>query len=262
MLRALDASKSGMMAMQDKLDAISNNIANVNTQGYKRVDVSFQDLVYQTLNKKGYPVTTAAANTSLAGVGVKSTQLSRDNSQGDVVNTGVLTDIAIDGQGYFAVKLSNGSTGYTRAGSFNIDGSGNVVDNSGNKLEISYSAGGNAAVTAAGGFTKENFKVAQDGTVSLTSNGKDTKVGNINLYNAVGDNSMISSGQDIYTPMPGTTMYKVTNSNIMQGYTENSNVDISTEMTEMIMTQRAFDMSSTAIKNSDEMWSLINNMKK
>lgn len=262
MLRAFDASKSGMMAMQDKLDAISNNIANVSTQGYKRADISFQDLVYQTLNKKGYPVTTAGANTSLAGVGVKSTELSRDNSQGDVVNSGISTDIAIDGEGYFAVKLPNGSTGYTRAGSFNIDQRGNIVDQSGNSLDISYSAGGKAAVTAAGGFTKGNFKVGQDGTVTLSRNGTDTKVGNINLYNAVGDNSMMSSGQNIYVPKPGSTMYKVTNPNMLQGFTENSNVDISTEMTEMIMTQRAFDMSSTAIKNSDEMWSLINNMKK
>ena len=94
MLRALDASKSGMMAMQDKLDAISNNISNVNTNGYKRVDVSFQDLVYQTLNKKGYPVTAAAANTSLEGLGVRATQLLRDNSQGELNNTGVATDIA------------------------------------------------------------------------------------------------------------------------------------------------------------------------
>jgi flagellar basal-body rod protein FlgG len=262
MLRAFDASKSGMMAMQDKLDAISNNIANVNTDGYKSVDLSFQDLVYQTLNKRGNPVTTAAANASLEGVGTRSTQLTRDNSQGDVVNSGNSTDIAIDGPGYFAVKLLDGSTGYTRAGTFNIDATGNIVDNSGNKLEINYSAGGNAAVKAAGGFNRDNFKVSLDGTVLLTKNGADTKVGNINLYNAVGDNSMMSAGQDIYVPKPGIAMFKVTNSSIMQGYTENSNVDISKEMSEMIMIQREFDMSSTAIKNSDEMWGLINNMRK
>lgn len=262
MFRALDASKSGMMAMQDKLDAISNNIANVSTDGYKKVDVSFQDLVYQTLNKKGYPVTTAAANKSLQGLGVKSTQWLRDNTQGELTNTAVTTDIAIDGQGYFAVKLKDGSTGYTRAGEFNIDGNGDIVDKSGNQLNINFTANGRQAVNAAGGFTSDNFKVSQNGTVSIEQKGIITKVGNIDLYNAVGDNSLISSSQNIFVPMPGTTMYKVTDPNMLQGFTENSNVDISEEMTEMIMTQRAFDMSSSAIKNSDEMWSLINNMRK
>jgi flagellar basal-body rod protein FlgG len=168
----------------------------------------------------------------------------------------------VDGQGYFAVKLQDGSTGYTRAGSFIIDGSGNVCDKSGHQLDINLTNAGAAAVSSAGGFTQNNFKVAQDGTVSIEQNGTATKVGNIDLYDAIGQDSMLSSGENIYVPKPGTTMYKVANPNMMQGYTENSNVDIAKEMTEMIITQRAFDMSSTAIKNSDEMWSLINNMRK
>lgn len=262
MFRALDASKSGMMAMQDKLDAISNNIANVSTDGYKKVDVSFQDLVYQTLNKKGYPVTTAAANKSLQGLGVKSTELLRDNTQGELTKTSVTTDIAIDGQGYFAVKLKDGSTGYTRAGEFNIDGNGDIVDKSGNQLDINFTAKGKQVVSAAGGFTPDNLKVAQDGTISINKNGAITKVGNIDLYNAVGDNSLVSAGENTFVLKPGATMYKVTDPNMLQGFTENSNVDISEEMTEMIMTQRTFDMSSSAIKNSDEMWGLINNMRK
>lgn len=262
MLRALDASKSGMMAMQEKLDAISNNIANINTDGYKRVDVSFQDLVYQTLNKTGYPVTASGADNSLAGVGVKATEWLRDNTQGNLINTGSPTDIAVDGQGYFSVKLQDGSTGYTRGGAFTIDGNGNIIDKSGHQLDISFTDEGAVSFSAAGGFTTNSLKVSQDGTVSIDQNGTVTKVGNINLYEAVGQNSMLPSGQNIYVPKQGTNMYKVSDPNMLQGFTENSNVDIAKEMTEMIMTQRAFDMSSSAIKNSDEMWSLINNMRK
>lgn len=261
MLRALYNSRSAMSAEQEKLDAISNNIANVNTEGYKREDVDFQDLVYETLNRKGYPVSNSTNKDPLTGTGVKASPWIRDNSQGRLENTGIGTDIAIDGEGYFKVITGDKSPAYERSGSFNINANGNIVDKNGNYLEINFTPDGQARLADEGGFKLNNFQIKEDGTVLLKQGNNLNEIGKINVYNVIGDDSMTSIGENLYVPKPGTNVFTVGNSDLLQGFIESSNVDIGKEMTDMIMAQRAFEMGSTGVKTADEMWGLINNMR-
>jgi len=242
-----------MMAQQEKLDSISNNLANVNTEGYKRVDVSFKDLVYETLKRDGYPTTGKQAE-PLNGTGVRASGWLRDNGQGSLQETGLNTDLAIDGEGYFRVTLADGSKAYTRSGSFTIDSSGTLVDKNGNRLDVEYSG---EKVS----FDKGNFSVDKAGSITLNENGKLTNVGKINLHNFVGQDTMASVGESLYVPKAGAQGYTVTDSNINQGYVEASNVDIAREMTDMIVTQRAFELGSRGLKTADEMWGIANNLR-
>ena len=253
MLSALWNSKSGMQAMQDKMDSISNNIANVSTNGYKKVDMGFSDLLSETFGRNGYPTNVNNGNTPYTGTGVKSDEWIMDNKQGDLNETDVDTDLAIDGKGYFAVTLSDGTTAYSRAGDFSLDAKGQLVDGNGNRLKIDYT--GNAT-----SLEKDNFKVSEDGKIYTKDGNKN--IGKISLYNVVGDDSPVPIGDNLYSFKSGSQVYKVSNSSIKQGFTEMSNVDIGTEMTDLIVAQRAFQLNSKGLQTADEMMSMINNMKK
>jgi len=260
-LRALWNSKSAMAAQQEKLDCISNNIANVNTDGYKREGVNFQDLVYEKLNRLGYPTSPNAKSPQLNGVGVKIGSVVRDNSQGDLMQSSSNTDLAIDGKGYYRVIRPDGSYAYERNGNFNIDSLGRLVDKIGNILDIDYTQEGNN-INNSGGISSDNFSVNQNGEISVKKNTDNIAYGKINIYNSVGDNSMISAGNNLYIPKTGSNIYVENDSNVLQGYKEISNVDISKEMTDIIIAQRSFELSSKGINTADEMWGLINNMKR
>jgi flagellar basal-body rod protein FlgG len=263
MLRIFWNGRSAMNAEQEKLDSISNNIANVNTVGYKSEDVSFQDLVYETIKRTGYPTNANNKNQILNGTGVKASQWIRDNSQGTLSQTGAKTDMAIDGEGYFRVTLPNGTKAYERAGSFNVDNSGTIVDKNGNRLDISFTPAGTSLFNSGTVFTANNFSVKQNGEIYVNDNNNNSVLyGKINLYNTVGQNALNSIGDNLYVPKPGAKINITTNGNILQGYLEGSNVDIAKEMTDMIIAQRAFQLGSSALKTGDEMWGLINSMKK
>lgn len=262
MLRILNNGRSAMIAQQEKLDAISNNIANVNTEGYKRMDVSFQDLVNETLQRKGYPVTENGQRVidPSTGTGVKATDPIRDDRQGSLEETNTKTDLAIDGPGFFRVTLRDGSKAYTRNGSFNVDGAGNLVDKNGNKLD--YTA------IADFKFSGDNFAVLDNGEIRNTTT--DEVVGKIDLYNVRGQDSLKSIGSNLYQvatrmnnnqQVPTETPFTVKDSNIKQGYVEMSNVDVASEMADMIMTQRAFELGSRGIKTADDMWGMVNNLR-
>jgi len=264
-LRLLWNSQSSMAAQQEKLDAISNNIANINTNGYKKLDANFKDLVYETLDRKGYPVTKPAAGKALLqnGTGVRVGEWTRDSTQGSLTETTLSTDLAIDGSGYFEVTLPDSSKAYTRAGNFLADSAGNIVDESGNRLSI-VDGQGNDINTANGPykFTANNFTVDSNGTVSLKNGTTQGAVGQIKISNFVGDSSMISVGDNLFALKPGQAVTQSNDYSVMQGYLELSNVDISTEMTDMLITQRAFQLSSTTLKTADEMWQMANNLRK
>lgn len=268
MLRILWSSKSAMMAQQDKLDNISNNIANVNTDGYKKTDVSFRDLVYENLNRNGYPNSKESYN----GTGVRTGEWSRDISQGNLSQTGENTDLAIDGQGYFMIQLPDKNadgtykTAFARNGSFNVDGEGNIVDKNGNKLAITFISNSESD----NHFTQDSFKVDEKGRVFNTIDGNEKEVGKINLYNVVSQDSLKSIGENLYVvdsqningiQVPAEKPYLVQDPTIRQGYVELSNVDLTKEMTDMIVAQRAFEMNSKAMKTADDMWSMANNLR-
>ena len=254
MYRILSTSKSGMNAYQSKIDAISNNLANSTTTGYKKVDVGFQDLMTETLNRRGYRTNT---ENTVMGTGTRAVDLPRNNKQGNLQVTQLPTDLALDGQGYFRVDLGNGTFAYTRDGSFKIDSLGRLVDSNGNKLEMKY----------ADGFSEENvilkpdnFSVNTSGDVYMKVGGSYTKVAEIPVYTAVGDSSFASIGQNLFVPTEGAAVGR-TNTSMYQGYLEMSNVDMGTEMSELIVAQRAYQMAGKGITTADEMWQMINNMR-
>lgn len=265
MLRTLWSSRAAMNAQQQKLDSISNNMANTNTVGYKREDVSFQDLVYENLNRRGIPTGGNNTDTLINGTGVKATKWIRDNSQGDLKETGLKTDLALDGQGFFRVTLPDGSKAYERSGSFNIDSTGEIVDKNGNRLDIDLTEEGTNMLDLGVVFTTDNFSVNEDGEIYLAvdNNGlkSDVLYGKINIYNSVGQDSLRSIGENLYVANPGAAVNATTDVSIMQGFVEGSNVDIGKEMTDMIVAQRAFELSSRTLKTADEMWGLVNSMK-
>lgn len=260
MLRILWNSKSAMMANQDKLDSISNNLANANTDGYKRIDVSFKDLVYESLERKGYPVSEKEdrENVPFTGSGVRTSQWIRDQSQGILQETKKATDIAIDGEGFFSVTRPNGEIAYTRAGRFDIDSNGRIVDPSGNILNVNFKPGYNYNNTK---FTSSNFSLTKDGQIFITQGESNVNVGSITLYNAYGNNSMKSVADNLFIPAEDAQIYEVNNSDLLQGLVEGSNVDMVNEMTELMVTQRAFELSSRGIKMADEMWGLANSLR-
>lgn len=244
-----------MMAQQEKLDSISNNLANINTEGYKRVDVSFKDLVSESLERQGFPLSGNAANANIyTGTGVRASNWLRDERQGSLIETGTSTDFAIDGEGYFSVTMPDGKTAYTRNGSFNVDSEGKLVDKSGNRLNIKFNSENVK-------LEQGSFKIDEAGNV-LTGTGSDIKtVGKVSLYSFVGQDSLLSVGSNLYVPKEGVQANSVNNSAIRQGYLEGSNVDMASEMTDMILTQRAFELGSRGIKTADEMWGMVNNLR-
>lgn len=260
MLRILWNSKSNMMANQEKLDAISNNLSNVNTEGYKKLDVTFKDLVYESLNRKGYPMSenNDRANDPFTGSGVRASEWIRDQKQGFLIETKKTTDFAIDGEGYFQVRRSNGDIAYTRAGKFNVDSMGRMVDTQGNILNIKFNEGFNDENVK---FTKDNFSINEAGSIGLKVGDEFEEVGKIQIYNAIGNNSFRSIGESLYVPNEGVQIYEVNDSNVLQGFIESSNVDMVAEMTDMLVTQRAFELGSKGIKTADEMWGIANNLR-
>lgn len=256
MLGILWNSRSAMLAQQNKLDSISNNLSNVGTFGYKRIDVKFQDLVYDTLRRKGTPLSENPNRVidPYNGTGVRSTEWMRQFTQGPLQSTGIKTDMAIDGEGFFPVQLANGTVAYTRQGSFSVDINGDLVDDKGNRLLVDFDG---EKVP----FTKDNFTVNKEGEVFIMENQRPVKIGNIRTYGIVGDNSLLSIGDNLYVPKPGLQMYETQNRSINQTYLEMSNVDLGSEMTEMIITQRAFELGSKGIKTADEMWGIVNNLR-
>ena len=256
MLRTLWTSKAGMNANQERLDVISNNISNVNTTGYKKVEVGFKDLLSESLDILGTPLN---AKDSVIGTGVKTSEWFRSNIQGSLIQTAISTDIAIDGEGYFRITSADGEALYTRNGSFKLDAEGKLVDSNGNRLYLHY----------VNGYSENNLKLSTNnllinnlGEVFVRENGNSVKVAEIPLYVGIGDNALVSVGNSLYSQSNEGTMYRTTDNNLYQGYIENSNVDIAEEFSDMIITQRAFQLSSKGITVADEMWGMVNNLRR
>ena len=255
MLATLWTSKSGLNANQEKLDVISNNIANVNTTGYKKVNAGFKDLISSSLDEWGNPLND---KTATVGSGVKAGNFTKDNSQGGLQTTNQKTDLALDGEGYFKVISSNGTEYYTRDGSFKLDSYGRLVTANGNILEVQYANGYSQNNT---GLTADNFTINKKGEIFAENNGNFEKVGEIAVYTAVGNDAFTSVGDNLFKELNGVQVYRTLDADMYQGYLEASNVDLSQEMTDMIVTQRAFQLSSKGITAADEMWEIINNLR-
>ena len=253
MINSLWISKTGMQAQQTQLDVISNNMANVSTNGFKRASAVFEDLMYQNLRQVG-----AAADeqnqlpTGLQlGLGVRTVATSRQFTQGSLQQSGNQLDIAVNGTGFLQVALPDGTTGYTRDGSLQVDAQGRLVTSGG--LPIA----GDITVPA----EAQNVTISADGIVSakLPGNPDPQQIGNIELASFINPAGLEPLGQNMYAETvasgapnngaPGTGGL----GKLMQGYVETSNVNVVQELVTMIQTQRAYEMNSKAITTSDQM---------
>ena len=261
MIRALYSAASGMTAQQTNVDTIANNLANANTAGFKMRRAQFQDLIYQSMIQPG---AAAAQQTSVPsglqiGLGTRAASNEIIFMQGAFQQTNNPLDVAIQGAGFFQIVQQSGTIAYTRAGTFQLDKNGNIVDSSGNALDTQIN------IPPSG----QNITNSTDGTVSYMIIGQTAaqKAGQIQLANFQNPAGLNSIGSNLYLPtdasgqaivaVPGGTEGMGT---LAQGYTEQSNVDVVSQFVELIESQRAYEANSRVVKAADEMYQTINQL--
>lgn len=262
MLRALRTASLGMFAQSLRLDNISNNLANANTNGYKKSSIEFQDLFYQTIRPAGV---TDQQNTQLPtelqiGHGNRPVANVKNFSQGDVVATENTLDVALEGVGFLQVQKPDGTMAYTRDGNLGLSSTGELVNATGLVIE--------PAITIPEDATHINIGV--DGTVSVILDGQvePQEVGQIELAKFVNAGGLKNIGGNLYDATaasgdpilgsPGAEGF----GRLMQGYLEKSNVNVVNEMVELIVAQRAFEVNSRSIRTAEQMMEIANNIKR
>ncbi|MCX7904267.1 MAG: flagellar hook-basal body complex protein [Caloramator sp.] len=250
MLRVLWNGKSGLISNQNRIDALSNNIANVDTNGYKRVDVAFLDVLNESIDRLGVPITSDNRENLSVGSGTKGDLLVRDFSQGILKETGKKTDLAIEGEGYFRLKDNKGQYFYSRDGAFKIDSDGNFVHPSGLILDVE-NYNNNLS-------ENDKFRISYDGNIYKINDDEEELVGKINLYKVIGQDSFVSKGENVYSAENVEVLEAF---RLRQGFLESSNADITKELTNMLVTQRAFELNARTVKSADEMWQIANNLR-
>jgi flagellar basal-body rod protein FlgG len=262
MMRSLYIAATGMEAQKLNIDVISNNLANVNTTGFKKSRADFQDLMYQTLRAPG---ATSAESLQVPsgiqiGLGVKPVAVQKIFQQGDFVHTGNTLDLVIEGDGFFQITMPDGTLAYSRAGAFKLNSDGAIVNSDGYLLEPSISIPSNTLT----------ITVGSDGQISVTQAGSTTptQIGQIQLAKFINPGGLNSIGKNLFQPTAssgdattGTPGLEGIGT-ITQGFTEMSNVNIVEEMVNMIVSQRAYEINSKAVQASDEMLQVVNNLKR
>jgi len=253
MLRSLWISKTGMESQQLQLDNISHNLANVATNGYKKSHAVFEDLIYQNLRQAGAATSdqTQLPSGLQVGLGVRPVATARDFAQGSLQQSGNSLDLAVSGNGFLQVTMPDGTTGYTRDGSFKLDATGQIVTNNGYVVQPGITIPANA----------QSISVAADGTVSVTVPGTATPstLGQLQLANFPNVGGLEPKGQNLFaeTAASGAPAAAAPGTNglgrIQQGFVETSNVNVVEELVSMISTQRAYELNSKAIQTSDQM---------
>ena len=265
-LTALFSAATGMKAQELNIDVVANNIANVNTTGFKKVRANFQDLLYQRLHAAGAvdANNNREPSETAIGLGVQLVNTQRDFTQGRLEATGAPLDVAIEGIGFFQVALpedvGRGGYGFTRDGNFYRDANGDMVTSQGYKVQPGLTVPQEAI----------NVIISTDGTVSVTtpSNAEPQEIGNIELayfvneqgLEAIGDNLFVASGASgaPNTGTPGSGPLGTLN----QSHLESSNVELVEELVAMIRAQRAFEFNSQSIKTADEMLQTVTNLRR
>ena len=260
MIRSLWIAKTGLDAQQTQMDVISHNLANVSTNGYKRSQAVFEDLIYQNMRQVG---ANSSSDTQLPtglqlGTGVRPVATSRLFTQGNLQQTSNSFDMAISGHGFFQLQMPDGTTGYTRDGSFHPDAQGQLVNANGIPLSppISVPQG------------TRDVTIANDGTVTVSIAGQDgvTQIGQIQLATFQNAAGLDPQGQNVFkeTDTSGAPTASTPGMNgagmIQQGYLETSNVNVVEELVSMIQTQRAYEINSKAIQTSDQMLARISQL--
>jgi len=253
MIRSLWIARTGLDAQQLQIDNIANNLANTSTNGYKRSRAIFEDLLYQNLRQPGAQSSqqTTIPTGLQVGTGVRPVATERIFTQGNLQRTDNGFDLAINGQGFFQILMPDGTTAYTRDGSFHKDSQGNLVTSSGYQLQPNIVVPNDAL----------SFTVARDGIVTVTQAGVTaaTQIGQIQLANFVNPAGLQSMGENLFietaasgTPTPNTPGLNGVGL-INQDFVETSNVNVAEELVQMIQTQRAYELNSKVVSTSDQM---------
>jgi len=260
MISALWTSATGMNSQQTNIDTISNNLANVNTSGFKKSKINFADLIYTNMREPGTPNAQGAEIPTGIEIGhgskVNSTQ--KIFTQGNIQNTDSPLDMVIEGDGFFRIQLPDGNYAYTRDGSFKQDSNGNIVTSDGYQIDPSFQIPQDATEIA----------ITSDGTVNAIVDGENQQLGQIQLYRFANPAGLSSEGRNLYsqTVAYGQAMQGVPGEGgfgtITQGFLEMSNVKVVEEMVNMIAAQRAYETNSKAIQASDEMLQTANQLKR
>ncbi len=259
MIRALYSAASGMTAQQLNVDNIANNLANANTAGFKMRRAQFQDLIYQNMVQPGAQSgaqTTVPAGLQI-GLGTRAAGNEIIFTEGSLTQTNNPLDMAIQGKGFFQVRQPSGEIAYSRAGAFQLDKNGALVDASGNPLEPQITLPS----------TAQSITIGQDGTVSymLPNQTASQKAGQIQLANFANPAGLNSLGGTLFQPTDASGDPQVANpggpeglGTLMQGYSEQSNVDVVGAFVDLIQSQRAYEANSKVVKAADEMYQQVN----
>lgn len=253
MISSLWIAKTGLDAQQTNMDVVANNLANVSTNGFKRQRAVFEDLLYQTVRQPGAQSSqqTTIPSGLQIGTGVRPVATERIQTQGNLNQTSNSKDIAIKGEGFFQVQMPDGTTAYTRDGSFQLDQNGQLVTASGFPVQPAITIPTNAL----------SITVAQDGVVSVTQQGQTApvQVGQLTLATFINNTGLESIGENLYneTQSSGTPTQSTPGQNgaglLYQGYVETSNVNVAEELVNMIQVQRAYEINSKAVSTTDQM---------
>lgn len=261
-MRSLSIGATGMLAQQTNVEVISNNIANMTTSGFKMQRAEFQDLLYQNIRRPGSQSSDAGTIVPTGiqiGAGVKTAAVYRIHTQGTIVITGNELDMAINGDGYFQVEMPDGTTNYTRAGSMQLNADGQIVTPDGYTLLPGLTVPSNAI-----GITIDNTGQVQ---VKIDGQIDPQVIGQIQLAQFPNDAGLEAIGDNLYRETPASGAPVVGNPGsdgfglIQQGSLEQSNVNVVSEITNLITAQRAYEMNSRVIKTSDEMLSALSNLR-
>ena len=259
MSESLYIAASGMHAQQLNIDVIANNLANVNTTAFKKSRVEFEDLMYREILKSNGLVGDAQ-NSHAVGVGAGISNTSKVFSMGEVKKTERPLDLAVQGDGFYEVVLPDGSYGYTRSGSFHVNGDGYLVNNDGYVVSPLVQIPGDT----------EQVIISPDGTVRVQVSGEEElfESGRIELAKFVNPAGLNPKGDNLYLPteQSGDALYSVPGEDgagvVAQGFLEASNVTLVEELTSLILAQRAYEINSKVVQASDEMMSIVNNLRR
>jgi flagellar basal-body rod protein FlgG len=239
-LEGLYTAAAGMAAQEQRLDAVSNDIANVNTAGYKKVRVGFRDLIYQADGPTGVRT----------GAGAQLAQLGRGAEQGSLQQTGNPFDLAIQGPGYFQVRRADGQKVLTRNGAFGLDGRGRLTNSKGELVVPN--------ITVPAGTDPSKVAISSDGTVTVNAR----RIGQIQIFDVPAPNGLVPAGDNNYLPSTASgAVRRVARPTITQGTLEGSNVDLADSMVDMMDSQRSYSMASKAIQMQDKMAEIANGLK-
>ncbi len=260
MIRALWTSASGMEAQQMNLDVIANNLANVNTSGFKKSSIQFSEMMYDTNEAPGASSTQSSTTPTgvQVGYGSKPVATERNFTQGNLQQTGNTFDVAIQGHGFYKLTLPDGTSAYTRDGSFLVNADGQLVTNQG------YLVAGVGQIDP----KATNITIGSDGTISATVNNAAVKISPITISNFPNPEGLNSLGSNLYqetaasgNAVDGQTPGQNGMGTLAQGYVETSNVQVVEEMVNMIQAQRAYEINSKAIQTADQMMGMANNLR-